>query len=126
MYRILKNIFGTYELLFQNFNTKKTPFLIWQAVMVSQHFQGNVNLTIAEWGLFWPRNTLTAHNFFTGSSIFYIILTNYETFHIQTYSVFTACILESKWDLGFFVVKKDPTVRLIQVVSLCCSKVNAI
>ena len=25
-----------------------------------------VNLPIAEWGLFWPRNTLMAHNFFIG------------------------------------------------------------
>ncbi len=49
-----------------------------------------VNLTIAEWGLFWPCNTWTAHNFFIGWTL--------------------STILKSKWDLGFFRVKKDSAI----------------
>ena len=43
-----------------------------------------INLTIAEWGLFWPRKSLTCNIFFIGwtyFSIFFVILTNHKAFH---------------------------------------------
>ncbi len=33
-------------------------------------------------------------------------------------------LLQSKWDIGFFGVKKDPTLQLMQGFSLCYSKVK--
>ncbi len=71
-----------------------------------------INLTIAEWGLFWPRNIKTVHNFFYRFK---------PLIHILSYS---ACFLQGKWDLGFIGVKKDPTMRWTQVFSLCYIKVK--